>query len=292
MNRNVVIVLAGAFMVAVVVALLVQVTLGGKKQGGAEPKTQILVAALDLAIGRELKEGDTRWQDWPQASLFPGAVVRDKDQSATEALEGRLARPIAQGEPVVKSAMLGQVKGNMVAASLGPGMRAVAIEVKASSMVGGFIGPGDYIDVMLTYKASANTDDEDPRIKEMLERSLNKMATETVLQNIKVLAIDQTAKRPEEDKVKVGKTVTLEVTVKDAERLFLASRIGDLSLALRGVGDNTTVQKDWATISDARLTSMTSELLDEYEKYKEEAGIHGDSVRIYSGGHVSVERVR
>lgn len=293
MNKNILIVLGGAVLVAVLVAMLVQVTLGGKKTESDAPKVQVLVAGADLAVGRELKEGDTRWQDWPQDSLFPGAIVRKEEQKPEEAIEGRLGRMIAKGEPVVKSALLGSVKGNLVAASLEPGQRAIAIEVKAASMVGGFISAGDYVDVMLTYKASAKTSDKDPRVKEMLERSLKKMATETILQNVKVLAVDQKAQRPEDDeKIKVGKTVTLAVSAEDAERLFLATQVGDLSLVLRGVGDNEIVERTWPTVSDARLTNVEDEIFKNYQKLKEEAGGVGGSVKIYSGDSVQTVNTR
>jgi len=118
------------------------------------------------------------------------------------------------------------------------------------------------------------------------------MATETILQNVKVLAIDQTAKRPEDDKIKVGKTVTLAVSMQDAERLSLAAQMGDLLLALRGVGDNAKVVKQWPTISDARMTSVTGEIFKEYQKIKEETGVNKNSVRIYSGENMSVVPTR
>ena len=289
MNKNILIVLGGGGIVAVLVAMLVQITLGGKKTDPAvqEAKVEVLVASKDLGIGRELKEGDMRWQEWPKSSVFPGAVIRIDDQTPEKALEGRLARDIAKGEPVVKSALLGQAKGNMVAASLEPGYRAMAIEVSASSMVGGFIGPGDFVDVILTYKESIRSEDDNPRVAQMIELNLDKMATETILQNIKVLAIDQRTKRPDEDKIKVGKTVTLAVTSQDVERLSLASELGELTLSLRGVGDDLIVEKKWPTVSDARLTHMGDEIYDEYEKIKKEAGIDRNIVRIYNGENVT-----
>ena len=193
MNKNIIIVLSGALAVALVVALLVQVSLGGKKQEAVkEAKVEILVAEKDLALGQPLKEGDTRWQEWPQAGVFPGAVVRKEKMEPAKALEGRLARNITKGEPILSNAILGEAKGNFVAASLEPGMRAVAIEIKAASSVGGFIGPGDRVDVVLTYKITFDAgDDDDPRVKEMVQRNIKKMASETILQNLKVLAVDQ-----------------------------------------------------------------------------------------------------
>lgn len=294
MNKNILIVLGGAVLVAVLVAMLVQLTLGGDDSTPTdqEPRVEILVADKDLGIGRELKAGDMRWQEWPKSNVFPGAVLRQDDQKPEEALEGRLARDVAKGEPVVKSALLGQSKGNMVAASLEPGQRAMAIEVKASSMVGGFIGPGDFVDVILTYRESVRADDDNPDVAKMIELNLDKYATETILQNVKILAVDQRSERPEDDKIKVGKTVTLAVTSEDAERLSLASGLGELKLALRGVGDDQMVEKKWPTVSDARLTNMGDEIYNEYEKIKKEAGINRNIVRIYNGEQVATVPAR
>ena len=292
MNKNVLIVLGGAVAIAFIVALLVQVSLGGKKQPVAavkeEAKVEILVAASNLGIGREVKTDDLQWQKWPKSTVFPGAIVRKDSQKPLDALSGRLARDVAKGEPLVKSAMLGEAKGNFVAASLEPGMRAVAIEVSASSMVGGFIGPGDFVDVILTYKENVSTGDDDPRVQAMVELNLDRLATETILQNVKVLAVDQTAKRPDDDKIKVGKTVTVAVSAQNAERLSLAVELGDLTLALRGVGDDVVLEKKWPTISDARLTNMADEIFIEYDKMKKDTGINPDIVRVYNGASVAI----
>lgn len=291
MNKNVLIVLGGAVAVALVVALLVQVSLGGKKETTTvvEAKAEILVAAKDLGVGRELQGGDLRWQEWPKSSVFPGAVTRKDGQSAEEALEGRLARDISEGEPVMRSALLGVSAGNFVAASLEPGMRALAVPVSARTMVGGFIGPGDYVDVVLTYKKTITTDDEDPRVRELFETTLDKYATETILQNVRVLAVDQQAERPEdEEKVKVGKTVTLAVGMQDAERLSLASELGELMLILRGVGDDQIVKKSWPTTSDSRLVEMDDEIFEAYKELKNNTGVYRDSVRVYRGDQVVV----
>lgn len=290
MNKNVLIVLGGAVLVSVLVAMLVQLTLGGNKKAAVkkeEPKVEILVAAKDLGLGKTLKEGDLKWQKWPKSSVFPGAVKREDDKKPEEALEGRLARNIAKGEPIMKSALLSQSKGNLVAASLEAGQRAVAISVDASSMVGGFIGPGDFVDVILTYKESVRAEDDNPAISKMIELNLDKLAAETILQNVKVLAVDQKAERGDDDKkIKVGKTVTIAVGAYDAERLTLASELGDLTLALRGVGDSDVVEKKWPTVSDARLTTMGDEIYTEYEKLQKDTGIRSNIVRIYDGENV------
>ena len=286
MNKNIIIVLGGALVVAVVVALLVQIMVGGKKEVAQEARVDVLVAAKDLGIGRELKDGDIAWQSWPQALIVPGAIVRDGNQKPTDALKGRLSRNIGEGELLMKTALLGESKGNFVAASLDPGMRAVAIEVKAASMVGGFIGPGDYVDVILTYKASVKPGDDDPRVQNMVDQNIKRVATETILQNIRVLAVDQTAKRPEDEKIKVGKTVTLALTMANAEKIALDGNMGDMTLALRGVGDNKIIDKNWEIASDARLIHIDNDVFTEYKKMKKGAGISSDSVRIYNGSSV------
>ena len=294
MNKNIIIVLAGAVLVAVLVAVMVQVMIGDKKATAVveEPKINVLVAARDLTLGNELQPGDLRWQAWPKSSLFPGAIRQIDGQAPREALEGRLARNVGKGEPVMKSALLAQSKGNFVAASLDAGMRAVSIDVKAASMVSGFIGPGDFVDVILTYSLKVRKDDDDPAVEKMMALSLDNTATETILQNIKVLAVDQNTTRPDDDKIKVGKTVTLAVSAKDSERLALAAEIGDLSLALRGVGDEAMVEKKWETISDARLTSIRREIFDAYEKIKQENGTVSNTVRVYSGSSVEAVPTR
>lgn len=285
MKKNVVIALGGGLVIAILVAVLVQLSLGGKKKQevvSVKQKTEILVAAKNIGIGGEIKKGDARWQEWPENAVFPGAIKRAEGVSADKALEGRVSRDVSAGEPLMKSVLLNN-KGNLVAANLEPGMRAVGINVSASSMAGGFIGPGDFVDVMLTYKENIRTDDDNPKVKAMLEKNLDKLALETILQNIKVLAVDQMAKRSDDGKIKVGRTVTLAVDVQNAEKLILAQEMGDLTLTLRGVGDDQAVEKDWQTISDARLTQIDDELFSEYEKMQNDSGIQPNIVRIYRG---------
>lgn len=292
MNKNVVIVLIGAVIVAVLMAVLVQMMLGGKEEKVAmqeEPKAEILIAAKDLRIGRELGEGDLKWQSWPKSNLFAGVVVRKDGQTPIEALEGRLRRDIAEGEPMMRSYLLGESKGNLVAASLEAGQRAVSIDVSATTMVAGFVAPGDFVDVMLTYHQSVEIEGNDPLLKEVVRQGLSGMAVETILENVKVLAVDQMAQRAAEDeKIRVGKTITLALDVEQAERVVLAQQMGTLTLVLRGVGDEAKIERKWPVTSDARLVNVTDEILEEYQRLKNEAGIQNNNVRIYSGGSMQV----
>jgi pilus assembly protein CpaB len=296
MNKNILIVLGGAILAAVLVAVLVQVTLGGKKGGDetAQTMTEILVASSDMKVGKELEEGDLRWQEWPEDNLFSGAIIREEEQKPEEALKGRLARSLTKDEPVLKNAILKETKSNFVAASLKEGERAVSIKVDAEIMVAGFISPGDFVDVLLTYRQDIKVEGEDdPRVKQMVDMNIKEYATETVLENIRVLAIDQMAERDKDDeKVKVGKTVTLAVLPEQAERLALANKMGDVVLSLRGVGDTKPREDKGLTVTDARMTSVNDEILEEYTKMKKQKGVKENLLKVYNGETISVMPVK
>lgn len=286
MNKNILIVLGGAILAAVLVAMLVQVTLGGKKPDRVvENGVEVLVAAADLRKGAELGEGDLEWKEWAEDALFKGAIVRKDDKEANEALKGRLERSFSKGEAVVRKAILKESKANFVAARLEAGERAVSVKVNAAGMVAGFITPGSFVDVILTYKQRVKINDESPAVNNMVQMNIDSVATETILENVRVLAIDQKAEHEEDDKIKVGKTVTLAMKIRDAEKLALASEMGKITLAMRGVGDDLPNEKAPA-MSDARMSTIDDEIYAEYEKMKKESGGQTTNVKIYSGAQV------
>jgi pilus assembly protein CpaB len=272
------------------VALLVQASLSGQKKEQAvavqqEATVEILVAAKALRTGADLAEGDLKWQSWPEGGLFPGAIRRKADEQPLEAVKGRLKRAVAQGEPLQKSALVGSEKGNFLAASLAPGMRAVTIGVTSLSQVGGFAGPGDYVDVILTYRQRVRIpgEEKDPDVQNTIEKSIQNYASETILQKVKVLAVDQSLRRPAADQpVKPGKSVTLEVDKKGAETLVLASKLGTLSLALRQLGDESVTGQTYPIVTDARVTNIYDEVEQEVDR-QNAAGQNSKNVRIYSG---------
>lgn len=294
MNRNVMIVMAGGFLIAVLVALLVQAGLsGGKKQEAApapvaakeEPKVQIAVAATDLKAGTDLTAANMKWQDWPKAGVFPGAYVRKAEEAPADVVKGRLRREAKAGEPIVESALVPS-KNPTLASMLSPGMRAVTVDIKAAGMVGGFVGPGDYVDVMLTYDESVryNGKTPTPEIKDYIASEIKRQATETVLENIKVLGVDQLPQRPEDNAAKVGKTITLEVDRKGAETLAVAASIGQLSFALRRLGDDQILGRSSPVMTDERLTNVYDEVLRGIREVEKSTGQNSNLVRIYNGG--------
>lgn len=285
MNKNILIVLGGAVVVAFLVAMLVQLSIGGDAPAPENRSVKIVVATKDLLIGHDLTENDLAWKEWPEDGVMSSAVMQRDNESPLNAVQGRLKEPVSAGDPLLRSSLLGKNEGNAVASKLPAGMRAVSIAVSPESMVSGFIGPGDYVDVVLTYKASVRMDnDEITQVKEMVAKNLDKFAAETILQNVRVLAVDQSFKRGDKDDAKVGRTVTLAVSKQGAEKLVLAAEIGDLTLILRSMGDQDVVaQKDWPTVTDARMTSIVDEIIQESKKVKKDAGVNANVVRIYSG---------
>ncbi|HRC27016.1 MAG TPA: Flp pilus assembly protein CpaB [Alphaproteobacteria bacterium] len=287
MNRNVVIVLIGGFVIAILVAVLVQASLSGRKKADiqAEAKVEVLVAKATLKIGHMPTEADVKWQSWPKSAIFPGAIVkRAPDEKIADLVKGKLNREIAVDEPILRSALITDA-GNNLSAMLDPGMRAVAIDVKANTSVGGFVGPGDYVDIILVYKAEIRPlDNEDYLSRKVITENIDNIASETILRKIKVLAIDQMADRPG-DKVKVGKTVTLAVDSRGAETLALAQQMGDLTLSLRGLGDELDPAPA-ATVTDARLTRIGREIDMQILNAKKTLGIRNNLVRVYAGDNV------
>lgn len=304
MNRNLIIVLAGGLLIAVLVAVLVQASLGGKKKdkavAEAVQKVQIIVAAKNLSTGTTLDDKSMKWADWPQSGLFDGAIVKKGDKKPSDLIAGRLRRPLSAGEPVMKSALVTESGGNFIAASLQDGMRAVGLDVKPAMIAGGLLKPGDYVDVILTYKNKVKYGGPDPgsRINDMIELNLDKYATETILQNVRVLAVGDkfddaaapdsgdsgdTKKKKDSKKAPKVKTVALEVDARGAEVVALAKDMGKITFAMRKLGDDKYYEHNYGVITDERLTQITDEIYGKIVEIQQEAGQNGNVVRIYNG---------
>ena len=136
--------------------------------------------------------------------------------------------PILKGEPIVSRKIVRAGDSGYLAAYLEPGMRAMAIRVTVETAAGGFILPGDRVDVLLTR----------PTTSSGVEGGQDsKFAASTVMRNIKVLAIDQTTRAGEDAQSVIGATATVEVGPADSEALALAKAQGELSLILRSYAD-------------------------------------------------------
>ncbi len=231
----------------------------------ARPMAKVLVAARDLAPGLRLADADLTWKDWPADEVNPafitdGSVPVPQAKSAVEAADtktdakadsavARVARaatelagggakseyfgsvvrePILAGEPIVGRKIVRAGDSGYMAAYLEPGMRAMAISVSTDTAAGGFILPGDRVDVILTVELDNRPDDQGNGAK---------FASRLVLQNVKVLAIDQSTRAEDDQQAVVGATATLEIAPTDTETLALAKAAGTLSLTLRSYAD-------------------------------------------------------
>lgn len=190
--------------------------------------TDILVAKSDIGAGTPVSAQDLEWKIWPTASAGPHFIRKSDRPNAIEDLSKSYARAaFVAGEPIQESRLIKAGQSGYMAAILPTGMRAVSTEIKPETGAGGFIIPGDHVDVIL-YR----------RDKEAEKASGTEAHTsETILRNVRVLAIDQTVEDKNGQKVVVGKTATLELSPGQAETLVLAQQIGVVALALRSIVD-------------------------------------------------------
>jgi len=189
----------------------------------------VLVAKSDLAAGQVITERDIGWQVWPRDAANAGFIKKTERPNAASEFVGAIVRSaLVAGEPIRESKVVIGKGAGFMAAILPRGMRAVAIDVSPNTGAGGFILPNDHVDVVLT------------RRDKMAEKStgIEKYVSETILRNVRVLAVDQTVGEKDGEKVVIGKTATIELTPPQAETLALARQIGTLSLALRSLLDS------------------------------------------------------
>lgn len=197
----------------------------------------VLVARSDIAMGQALSPGDMQWQTWPASAASGNFIRKNNNPQAIENFSGQIVRtPFIAGEPIREAKLVNAKGSGFMAAILPTGMRAVSTQISPETGAGGFILPNDRVDVILT-RRDKDTDkgNSDARV------------SETVLNNIRVLAIDQNVEEKNGQKVVVGKTATLELTPGQAETLALSQQLGTLALALRSITDaskNDTVSDD------------------------------------------------
>jgi pilus assembly protein CpaB len=189
-----------------------------KKQEQAKPKNFVLVAKVNLPAGTFLKKNHMTWQAWPTDSLHQSYIQRRGFQQRS--MFGVVVRKhIAAGQPITDGSIVKPGQRGFMAAVLNPGMRAVSLSTSAVSSVAGFVFPGDRVDVLLTHRIGGRR---------------GRLVTETMMTRVRVLAIDQKVTDGDQ-KAKVGKTVTVEVTPRQAEVMAVAANLGKLSLSLRSL---------------------------------------------------------
>ncbi len=224
------------------------------------PTVRVLVAKHDLAVGQTIAMTDMGWQAWPADGLNPAYVTDGAAARTVSATQGQLGKaagaltiaatdavnnpadgkgslflgaivrqPITANEPLIASKVVRAGASGVMAVTLTQGLRAVALPLTAENAAGGFILPGDHVDVLLTRQ-------QDSSAATTAATTTHGFLTSTVMRNVKVLAIDQNM-AAQKTASAVGATATVEVTPKQAEYLVLAKASGTLTLSLRSYAD-------------------------------------------------------
>ena len=177
----------------------------------AADTADVLVAKTDIGVGRSVAPENLAWQPWPVNAAGPLYIRRSERPNAIEDMQGYVARaPFIAGEPIREQKLVKANGSGFMSAILPAGMRAVSTEISAETGAGGFILPNDYVDVILTHEGNQS------------------FVSETILRNVRVLAIDQTIQEKDGQKVVVGRTATLEYGPQgerrgEGMRVFVAS---------------------------------------------------------------------
>jgi pilus assembly protein CpaB len=194
------------------------------------PTQTVVVAKQPLRFGTELNASMLREIPWPANATPTGAFSKISDVLSP----GRriVLAAIEPNEPVLALKITGPGQRATLSALVRPGMKAVTIRVNDVEGVGGFVLPGDHVDVVLTRQ---------------IEKG--QATTAVVLQNARVLAVDQSADE-RSNKPSVAKSVTLEVSTIEAQKVWLASTVGSLSLLLRKAGETAETRTRKITLKD------------------------------------------
>jgi len=190
-----------------------------------ENTTMVVVASSRLGFGDSVRRENLRLVKWPSDAMPEGAFTAI--EQVIDGKEGRVVlRTIEINEPVLESKISGFGGKASLAAILSPEMRAVTIRVNDVAGVAGFVLPGDRVDILLTRDRTGGAGGN----------VATNLITDVLLQNVKVLGIDQDANE-DKNKPSVAKAVTLEVSPQQAQKLALASQLGSLALMLRNLAD-------------------------------------------------------
>ena len=194
------------------------------KQVVEEPTSEVLVAVNNLDVGQRVSTSDLRWQRWPEAAMNPAYISRTQKPTAIEEFTNSVARSaVLSGEPVTAEKLVTLSGAGFMSALIEPGMRAAAIVITPETSAGGFILPNDRVDVVDVEKG------------------------QTLLRNVRVLAIDQRFNEKAGEQVVVGRTATLELTPAQVELVAVAQSDRPLSLSLRSMADSESTAEDDTT---------------------------------------------
>ncbi len=207
---------------------------------------EILVAKRDVPAGTLVQDQLVEWRAWPEDAVMDAHIRRDDGDAAS--MFGAVVRSgFAKTEPLARNRLVFPGERGFLAAVLNPGMRAVAVPVNATTGIAGFVFPGDRVDVILTHELLPPGGGREMQ------------ASETVLSDIRVLAVDQST-NDQSTEPNPAKTVTVELTPKQAEKISVIQNLGRLSLSLRSLKRETV---DGQLVGDASYAEDSAEPMPE-----------------------------
>ena len=192
---------------------------------------QVLVATRELNFGSVVQPVDLTWQDWPKSASIQGMIRKSETPNAMDDIKDSVVRgSFLQGEPIRREKLFKGGASGFLSAIVDPGYRAVAITIddNGANTAGKFILPNDRVDVIRIYR------DEDAAKSGAGDAYIS----ETLVTNVRVLAIGQNAQEKGGQPFAGGATATLELDPREAETVILAQRVGQLALVLRSMQDS------------------------------------------------------
>jgi pilus assembly protein CpaB len=235
MNRARVLVLLVAIGCAVLAALLARGMMSREPSApvaeAPRATVPVLVAVKDIAIGERITPVALEWRDWPRENLASFMITREAKPNAITEFEGVRARAqILLGEPIAERKILAAESGGLMSTLVRDGLRGLAIRISNRSAGSGFILPNDRVDVIATIKVTMkeNPEGEDRII----------VFSRTIVSNVRVLAVNQTlAASDDNPSLDELETAVLELDPQQAEIVARSETQGELSLALRSLGE-------------------------------------------------------
>lgn len=242
MRSKSIILLALALGCGLVASIGISQVMDRRNQQPANPgeTLPIYVALHDISANDPLTPENIKIEDWPKAKVPDGTVTK------LEEVENKRARQkIFAGEPVLTGKLIDASEIRSASNKIPKGYRVVAVRVDAVSGGGSLILPGDRVDVLVFLNKNPAA-------------GIRETKAQTILQDIKVFAVDTTFSRmPDQDEpAMAAKTISLLVTPEQAEMVTLATEMGPIRLVLRHDQDDTTLQTD-GTDTDEVLGHLT-----------------------------------
>ena len=249
MKRQTLIALGVAVILGLIAVVLANSYLTGRERQLAtspEGMVRVAVAALPIAFGTELTPEKVKFVQYPQASLPPG-TYKTMAELLPQGKRRVVLKPLLVNQPLLAGDLSGEGQNASIAALLPDGMRAATVRINDVSGVAGFVKPNDTVDVLITRQPIGNDG-----------AAQGQRVTDVLLQNIRVIAMDQAA--ASNGQPAVSRTATLELTPIDAQKIALGQQLGELSLVLRKPGEEQNIPNvETVSLDDLRYSYYGSQ---------------------------------